>query len=358
MSRSNALWVFLLALCVATAYVSSCKKSPTETNGPALGKRDYLWSIDSVDYGNLPSVIQLGSIWGSSATDVWGAAGDAPDVRDCLWHYNGMRWDRATAGTPIVENTGNKTVYSVWGSSRNDVWSVGRRISQGILSAFIMHFDGTRWTDATPTNVSAIMGHLYTLYGISRDDIWAFGYEYALHFNGTQWTMYKVGDSLIVASISGNGRFIYATSYSPWGRNIQFVYRFVGSAFDLIDSTTYAERKFGLYLWAQESKLVSFLNGVVTANIRPDGGIETNSWSREFTTLTPFVYPFVQGSSNAFAVGQQNLIYHYNGGNWSPISIMVPGHTVSPDASFSGVWADGREVFVCDIDHGIVYHGR
>ncbi|TAK56744.1 MAG: hypothetical protein EPO24_10710, partial [Bacteroidetes bacterium] len=42
------------------------------------GKRDYVWSIDSVDYGNLPSTIQLESIWGSSATDVWGASPAAP----------------------------------------------------------------------------------------------------------------------------------------------------------------------------------------------------------------------------------------------------------------------------------------
>ena len=47
----------------------SCN-SPTETpidNTPP-GKRDYIWSIDSVDYGNRPSTIQLESIWGSSST--------------------------------------------------------------------------------------------------------------------------------------------------------------------------------------------------------------------------------------------------------------------------------------------------
>jgi len=101
------------------------------------GKRNYIWSIDSVNYGNLPSTIELESIWGSSTTDVWGANGDAPDVRDCLWHYDGIKWTRATEGTPITEFTGNKVVYSVWGSAQNNVWAFGRKINQGTLSAHL-----------------------------------------------------------------------------------------------------------------------------------------------------------------------------------------------------------------------------
>ncbi len=135
---------------------SSCRDKPTQPpddDTPKPGKRDYIWSIDSINYGGLITRIELQSIWGSSTTDVWGAAGDAIDVRDCLWHYDGVKWSRATAGTPITEFTGNKTVYAVWGSARNDVWAFGRKINQGVLSAFIMHYDGTRWVDATPSHI-------------------------------------------------------------------------------------------------------------------------------------------------------------------------------------------------------------
>ena len=125
------------------------------------GKRDYVWSIDSIDYGNLPSLIQLESIWGSSSTDIWGANGDAADVRDCLWHYDGVKWSRATEGTPITEYTGNKVVYAVWGTEQNNVWAFGRKINQGILSAFIMHYNGSQWIDATPANVETLSTNLY-----------------------------------------------------------------------------------------------------------------------------------------------------------------------------------------------------
>ena len=124
----KAFFFVCLFIIVNFIFIACDTTEPTIDNTPP-GKRDYIWSIDSVDYGSLPSTIQLESIWGSSASDIWGANGDAADVRDCLWHYNGLRWTRATEGTPITEFTGNKVVYSVWGTSQNNVWAFGRKIN-------------------------------------------------------------------------------------------------------------------------------------------------------------------------------------------------------------------------------------
>jgi len=73
--------ICVIAVFVFTMlFVYSCKNKPTQPddNTQKPGKRDYIWTIDSVDYGNLPSTIQLESMWGSSVTDVWGVAGGAP----------------------------------------------------------------------------------------------------------------------------------------------------------------------------------------------------------------------------------------------------------------------------------------
>jgi hypothetical protein len=306
----------------------------------------------------LPGTIQLKSIWGSSARDVWGANGDAPDVRDCLWHYDGVRWARATAGTPITEFTGNKAVYAVWGSAQNNVWTVGRKIDRNTLSAFLMHYDGTHWRDRTPANVVALQSVLYGVYGVTANDIWAYGYEYALHYDGSQWRTYKIADSLVVASITGNSKNIYASSYSPWGRNVRFIYRLMNDQFQQIDSTRQAESKFGTALWAQESKLNSFTDGIISTLIRADGAIEINGWQREFTTPTPLSPPKVFSSTNVFCTGSYHLLYHYNGNDWKRLYISVPNHSVSQYAILYGVWSDGNEVFVSETDDGIVYHGR
>jgi len=340
----------------------ACRDDTTNTSQPINtiqpGKRNYVWSIDSIEYGNLPSTIQLESIWGSSSKDVWGAAGDAPDVRDCLWHYDGVKWSRATAGTPITEFTGNKTVYAVWGSSKSDVWAAGRKINQGVLSGFLMHYDGMAWTDATPPSVSSLSTVLYIMDGARRDDIWAGGYEDAVHYDGSTWTAYRIADSLTVASITHGQGVTYFHLGSPWGKDTIYIFMFANSVFKMIDYTTITQRKFGGGLFVLGSKLKTMTNGIIGTTVKTDGSIDTNSWGREFTTPSFFRERYVQTSKNVFAVGQLNLSYHYNGTDWKQLIISVPNNTVDPHALLWGVWTDGNEVFICDTQNGIVYHGR
>lgn len=354
--------IFFVVFTLLTIWIIiRCDTTDPPINDIKPGKRDYIWSIDSVDYGNLPSLIQLESIWGSSATDVWGVNGDAPDVRDCLWHYDGVKWVRAIEGTPITAGNGNIVVYSVWGSAQNNVWAFGRKINQGSLSAFIMHYNGIQWVDATPANVAALSANLYCVYGAAANNIWVGGYEYALHYNGSNWNTYKVADSIIVGSISGNGKYLYLTTYSPYNIDLRAIYLLRNNSFIIIDQAPNYPIKFGLSVWARQNDLKTFADGVISTQIKNDGTININGWIREFTTQTflggrgAYV---VQTCKNVFAVGQWNLVYHYNGTDWTQIYINVPNHTVDPLASLWGVWTNGSEVFICDRDNGIVYHGR
>lgn len=360
--KKNILTLYFLIILI-TFYNFSCNTTepPIIDNIPP-GKRDYVWSIDSIDYGNLPSLIQLESIWGSSPTDVWGANGDAADVRDCLWHYDGVKWSRATDDTPITSGNGNKVVYSVWGTAQNNVWAFGRKINQGTLSAFIMYYDGSQWIDATPPNVAALNINLYCVYGKAANNIWVGGYEYALHYDGSVWNTHKVADSIIVGSISGNDRYLYLTTYSPWNENAPYKLQlFKVGAFLTIDQSPVYPIKFGLGLWVRENDIKTFADGVISTSIKEDGTIRSDGWNREFTTATFLggtgAY-IIQTIKNVFAVGQLNLIYHFNGTDWARININVPNHTVDPLALFWGVWTDGKEVFISDTENGIIYHGR
>jgi hypothetical protein len=347
----------LIGLCVVLGFC--CKKEPPASlPKPDTGKRDYVWSIDSVYYGNLPGPIKLQNIWGSSARDVWGVNGDSPDVRDCLWHYDGTRWTRATAGTPITEGTGNRVVYDVWGTAGNNVWAVGRRFNRDSLSAFIMHFDGSRWRDATPPNVGQLSNVLYSIYGIAANDFWVYGYEYAIHFNGAQWRPYKVADSMIVVSMDRQQEFLFASTGSPWGLPWGFLHSLGSGGFAKVDSTTTTANKFGLLFCINKSRMVTFSNGIITNQINEGGSIDPNAWSRELSTTTFFRAVFRQRESNLFATGQWNLLYHYNGLEWKRIMISVPNHEVNPQALFGRAWSDANEVFLSDYDNGIVYHGK
>jgi hypothetical protein len=358
--QKKMLLIFSILILILLPRCSCDITEPPIDNIPP-GKRDYVWSIDSVDYDTMPGLIQLESIWGSSSTDVWGANGDASDVRDCLWHYDGVRWSRATAGTPITAGSGNKVVYSVWGSAQNNVWAFGRKINLGTLSAFIMHFNGSQWVDATPANVAALSANLYCVYGTAENDIWVGGYEYALFYNGSQWHTYKVADSIIVGSISGNDKYLYLTTYSPWDdftpSNLCF---FSEGNFIVTDQSPVSPIKFGLGLWVRQQEIKSFEDGIISNTIREDGTVDVNGWRRELTTATSFGLGsiLVQSIKNVFAVGQWNLVYHFNGTDWAKININVPNHIVDPLALFWGVWTEGKEVFISDTENGIIYHGR
>jgi hypothetical protein len=350
-------------ILIAFSFWDSCKKdeeTPIQppTQDTVKGKRDYVWSIDSVDYGTSPSLIQLESIWGSSATNLWGVAGGAPDVRDCLWHYDGKKWSRATAGTPITENTGNKAVYAIWGSASNDIWTFGRKINFGVLSAFIMHYDGARWSDATPSNVASLSSVLYAVYGRNRNDIWAGGDEYLLHYNGNSWSEYKIADSLGISTIAGSDSAIYMDLASHWYNDTLYLYMMKNGQSEKVDYTVLGKLKFGGALWVLNHSLYSLSTGIIATGISSNGNVDINGWKKIFSTETNFTQRYIQSSNNIFAVGQWNLAYHWNGVDWKQMFITVPNHTVDPYALFWGVWTDGKEVFICDTQNGIMYHGK
>ena len=61
---------FIICCFVVTNFLFvTCDTTEPPIDDISPGKSDYIWSIDSVDYGNLPSTIQLESIGGSSASD-------------------------------------------------------------------------------------------------------------------------------------------------------------------------------------------------------------------------------------------------------------------------------------------------
>ncbi len=351
-------WLLVMGILL-TMMAMSCKEDDPEIiDNMKPGKRDYVWSIDSVDYGGKHTTVMIESMWGSSANDVWGVAGNSPDILDCLWHYDGIKWTRATEGTPITEQPGFKVLYAIWGSSKNDVWAVGSKIYRGIMSAFIMHYDGNQWVDATTNNMLALPSILYNIYGISKNNIWVGGYKWALHYNGNLWEEYLIADSMTVSSITSFKNNIYFSVASPWGKDTFYLYQYNNYNLQIIDLSSFHRNKFGGKPWVIDSKLYSLSAGIVTTTIDNTGNIDTSNWTKEFSTETYFSERYIQPERNIFAVGQWNLVYHFNGTDWKQIEISVPNHRVDPYSLFYGVWTDGKDVFICDIENGIIYHGR
>jgi hypothetical protein len=368
--------------------IGSCKEKPSEpiTQNPldniAAGKRNYVWSVDSIDTGGRPWKIRLSTMWGSSPNDVWGTYGNGSPL-DCLWHYDGVSWKPATDGTPLTadpQGQGYRIVYSVWGSGKNDVWAFGQYYHAG-QGLFVMHYDGTSWQDVSATVIDQRTGLLLSnlqstffepVWGTrknGKDEIWAGGWRYVVHYDGTNWRSYDFGDSLVCSSLTSNGKDAYATVYNTYqfDANGFSLYHFVGDSAKKLDvaysniSNLLNPYKFGFLLYTNGNILKTLGEGYLIMNtILPDGSIDTTKWQRDstFTGSHTFWNLDVQSPKNIFAVGQR-ATYQYNGSDWQKIIFTVPNHQVDEQNQIlQAVWTDGNEVFICDWQNGIVYHGR
>jgi hypothetical protein len=88
-------------------------------------------------------------------------------------HWDGFEWLLFSSGT-------DKAFRGVFALAHNDVWVVGGDSDQAVA----MHWDGT-----TLENIPTPGKELYSVWGTSTDDLWAVGYQGTiLRWNGNQWT--------------------------------------------------------------------------------------------------------------------------------------------------------------------------
>jgi hypothetical protein len=350
--------ITLLLLAVLSIMLYSCNttESNEDEDNIVPGKRNYTWNIDSVDYGSLPGLIELSSIWGSSPDDVWGAAFTA-DVRNCLWHYDGQKWSRAVWNTPITEyGNGSKSAGGVWGFSKDDVWVFGGRIysSTETTAPFIMHYDGSKWTEVTG-DVSQMPNGYTDIYPISKNHFWISSSGHVCEYKDGIWKKYNMRDDYYIQSICGLENDIYVTAY-PIGKDSLYLMKLVGSDFVIIDqSSLYHDPKFSVNgLLFADSKVYTFGLGLFIAEVK-NKSIDTSTWEKVINLPAGGIRKaFKISTKDIWAVGYPGIIYQYNGENWE--RIFIEGQDA--DAMYDAVWGDGSEIFICDIENGIVFHGK
>ncbi|HEX2925472.1 MAG TPA: hypothetical protein VHP38_04330 [Ruminiclostridium sp.] len=323
------------------------------------GKRDFVWSIDSVDYGDLPGSIELKSIWGSAPDDIWGACYSA-DVRDCLWHYDGKVWKRATGNSPLTSyGKGSREVGNLWGTAKNDVWAIGGRLysSGQDPDPYVMHFDGNKWSEVPMVSTMPLGSS--DILGIDKDDFWVASAGMITHYYHREWIRYPVGGSMTEISKLGliEG-MVYATSYQI-GSNTIFLSKFANNRFATVDSTDAFSGIFGHSGLIQSGNKVYSpgICRIASADIK-SGGIDVITWKKEIELSTSFANSFFCSQNNIWAYGYPSNLYHFNGINWKEVKISGTSKPVAYDGGFYGLWTDGKEIIVCDCFNGVVYHGR
>ncbi len=269
-----------------------------------------------------------------SASDGW-IVGSIPNQAG----YNGFglapltrHWTGSSFAAVSAPDTRfyDDTLSGVAALSATDAWAVGQHKRTGFKSPvtpFVLHWDGSSWTEvATP----ALSFTRYTLAGVaavSANDIWAVGKTFTgdpliEHWNGSAWSVVE-GPSLPGGSLNAVAA---RASNDVWAVGTQssgtLVEHWNGSAWSVVASPNTPPQRPG-------ATVSDVLTGV-TATAAND------AW------LSGYSIDTVSGSF----LPLKTLVEHWNGSTWSIVSSPSPkGHnTLSAIRALASndVWAVGN----------------
>jgi hypothetical protein len=223
--------ILLTTSLIALQFFCSCKEKITNPPNDTPGRRDYVWTIDTLAGSPWTSMDRL---WASSPADLW-ATGGGGDIDNLIQHFDGTRW-----------TTGITSKYGIY-YSPSGVYGFGNdNVYLGTLNGGIWHFDSINFKQ-----INELTKYLHSetvfenLWGDSSNDLYAFGaygdengyfnYPVIFHFLNGMW------DTLNTDGIRGDVAHLYKNSTD------NKIYLIVVRGDNVADSTTIYEYGQGKY---------------------------------------------------------------------------------------------------------------
>jgi hypothetical protein len=204
----------------------------------------------------------------------------------------------------------------IWGNSPSNIWLAGGKT--------LWNFDGIVWkVDTIP--VSTPLGSFFGIDGLTGD---AAGNLYVTFLLDPVASESK-RQYYFLNRNSDTWRILDSAKVEPG--NVQFKWGYA----DLWTSPQgkMYSSEYGLYRW------------------------DNATWSKIFDSDRPLVRINGSGDDNIFIVGALGTVLHYNGLDWYQYEQFQ-----SPNIIYTGVWTDGKEVFIAGHTYGghksIILHGR
>jgi len=275
----------------------------------------------------------LYSIWGSSSADLFSVGEPGGRFESGIFHYNGQEWSQQSSQAGV-------TLYSIWGSSSTDVFAVGTSpLGDRGYDGVILHYDGTSWAGMAGPGVGTSDGTVevafFSVWGASSSDVFAVGaastdFKRALiaHYDGTGWSEMPLTtpDSRVLKDVAGSSaQDVYAVGYFDAAANLR--------------------RKFSLSARATmlSEGLILHYDGTAWQEVQPVGiNIAYNGvWSSAPNDV------FVVGTTD-----DQGAILHFDGSSWSPMS-------TPPTGPLLDVWGtSAQDVYAVGVGTILHYDGQ
>jgi len=148
------IFLNLIFITIIIYAAFSCDENIYIPSEDQPGRRDYEWSVDTLDYNNYLRM------WASSPTDVWCTS--PGEWEKSFAHFNGENW--FSFGVPGLFN-----LFAIYGFSSNDVYVGGDNGS-------IWRFDGSSWKQFAQLTKNAHNGITFSrIWGESSNSFYATG---------------------------------------------------------------------------------------------------------------------------------------------------------------------------------------
>ena len=125
--------------------------------------------------------------------------------RTMVHRYDGEAWVMVAKKFPGI-------LWDVDVVANDDIWAVGAKITaSGGGATIAVHFDGTGWTEVPTPSPGDGFNVLYDVSAAAPDDVWVVGewYErgepraWIVHFDGTRWSAPEIPDFTTYVSLRG-----------------------------------------------------------------------------------------------------------------------------------------------------------
>lgn len=156
MRRKIFIKIPFVILASLTLLQTGCDTTEPKRNNAEPGRRDYVWTVDTLNYPYSP----LYRLWGSSPSNLWAIS--TGDWDKSISHFNGEEWD--SYGVP-----GLNLPSSIYGFSEDNIFV-------GTLNSEIWHYDGNDWNKFAELNDGKQKNIVFdNMWGLSADNFFATG---------------------------------------------------------------------------------------------------------------------------------------------------------------------------------------
>lgn len=274
----------------------------------------------------------LADVSAVTSTDAWAVGFFAPRNPNMGFtvtlalRWNGARWTHVPTPSPAAALGGGASLSGVTVLSASDAWAVGSFTppNSGHTQTLVLHWDGRHWTQVpspNPARGKFDANSLSDVSALSPSDIWAVGrydhnvgpnlitHDLILHWNGSSWTQ-------VPAPLGGLTALTFVSGSDGWAVGCPQVLHWNGTSWARVPSPA-----------PPPGSSAGCLGGVA-ATSAPD------AWAA--------------GTFRAGAGFDRTWMLHWNGAQWSRVSVPDPGATEADRGlndvaatSASNAWAAG-----------------